>query len=85
MFSVGSQRLVCDLLNCTLSRTLEQQDQAERNCQVKATLEHECSRLDVQMVGLVIYCMSCFSTEVIDRSQGLAFSELGDQGEEMSQ
>ena len=43
-------------------------------------LEHECSHLDVQMVGLVIYCMSCFSAEVIDKSQGLAFSQLGDQG-----
>lgn len=43
-------------------------------------LEHECSRLDVQMVGLVIYCMSCFSTEVTDKCQGLAFSEQGDQG-----
>lgn len=43
-------------------------------------LEHECSHPDVQMVGLVISFMSCFSTEVIDKSQGLAFSELGDQG-----
>lgn len=59
MFSVGKWRLVCDLINCKFSGTLEQWDQVERNCQVKAMLERECSHLRVRMVELVMYCISC--------------------------
>lgn len=77
MISVGNWRLVCDPLPLYIIQNSQAAGLGRQKlCHVKAVLEHEHSHRDGQMSGLVIQCTSCISTQVTDKSQGPAVSEL---------
>lgn len=78
MFSVGKWRLVCDLLNCKLSWAVGLGGKKLPGQSSVRTwmFSSSCSN---GWISHVLYILFLF-TAVVDESQGLAFSELGDQG-----